>query len=241
MRDCEVAWTGIEAIVLDAVGTLIEPWPAVADVYTQAALRQGIALDRETVRARFGRAFREDETGEALAALATDEPTEVRRWRRIVTSVLPEVPVPDRAFDELWDHFERPDSWRLFPDAEPMLARLTARGLSIAIASNFDRRLRTVVAGLPALAGVRPALLISSEVGYRKPHPEFYQAVGRALGQRPERLLMVGDDLENDVRGAQRAGFRGVWLDRRARAGGEGEARVDRVSALTELLALFGG
>ena len=41
--------------------------------------------------------------------LSTDEATERRRWRMIVTGVLPEVAEPDRAFDELWDHFGRPD------------------------------------------------------------------------------------------------------------------------------------
>ncbi len=32
-RSTEAVWDGIEAIVLDAVGTLIEPVPAVAEVY----------------------------------------------------------------------------------------------------------------------------------------------------------------------------------------------------------------
>lgn len=236
----EAIWDGIEAIVLDAVGTLIEPWPAVAEVYAQAALRQGVTLDRDVVRTRFRQAFGSDETVETLDALATDEPTEIERWRRIVGSVLPETPDLDRAFEELWTHFERPDSWRCFADVGPTLTALAARGLPIVIASNFDGRLRRVVAGLPELSGRRPTLVISSEVGYRKPHPEFYRAVESALGRRPERLLMVGDDLENDVSGARRAGFRGVWLDRRGREAGD-QVEVARVTDLAALLDDFDG
>jgi putative hydrolase of the HAD superfamily len=236
----ETVWDGIEAIVLDAVGTLIEPWPSVAEVYTTAALRQGIELDRDVVRTRFRQSFRDDELGETFEALATDELTEFRRWRKIVTSVLPEVPEPERAFEELWNHFGRPDSWRAFPDVGPSLTSLTASGMPIAIASNFDGRLRAVVAGLPELAACQPTLVISSEVGYRKPHPAFYQAVSDHLGHRPESLLMVGDDPENDVVGARRAGLRGVWLDRRERPDESGGSDLIRVGNLASLVSLPG-
>ena len=82
------------------------------------------------------------------------------------------------------------------------------------IASNFDARLRGVVGGLPEVACVAAPLVISSEVGYRKPHPAFYRAACASLGFPPERVLCVGDDPENDVRGAGRAGLRGLLLDR---------------------------
>lgn len=233
MTTCiEAVWDGIEAIVLDVVGTLIEPVPAVAKVYASAARRQGIELDCEVVRTRFVQSFRDDEIEENLEAYVTDEPTESIRWRRIVSSVLPELPEPDRAFEELWEHFGQPDSWRCFPDVGPSLASLRAMGLPIAIASNFDGRLRTVLAGLPELAACDPQLVISSEVGYRKPHPAFYQAICECLGQRPEALLMIGDDLENDVLGAQHAGLRGIWLDRRGRGDGDSMKRVADLGTL---------
>src|SRR3954469_21744719 len=89
---------GIQGIVLDAVGTLIEPMPPVARVYTETARRQGVELDGAVVQSRFRREFALAEVDAARGPLATDEPTERRRWRRIVGSVLPEVPDPDRAF-----------------------------------------------------------------------------------------------------------------------------------------------
>src|SRR5947209_7002351 len=117
----ETPWEGIDGIVLDAVGTLIDPSPPVAEVYAAAAHRQGVELAPAVVKARFHRYFRDDEVDEMRGPLATDEPTEFRRWRRIVTNVLPEVPRPDRAFAELWDHFGRPDAWRCFPDVAEAL------------------------------------------------------------------------------------------------------------------------
>ena len=109
-------WNGIRGIVFDAVGTLIKPVPSVAEAYTAAARRQGVVLDPEEVKARFHVHFQSDKVHAEQGVLSTDEATERRRWRMIVTGVLPEVAEPDRAFDELWDHFGRPDSWRCYPD-----------------------------------------------------------------------------------------------------------------------------
>jgi putative hydrolase of the HAD superfamily len=230
----ESTWEGIEGIVFDAVGTLIDPFPTVADVYAEAARRQGVELDRGLVKTRFHQHFRNDEVDEIRGPLVTDEVTEFCRWRRIVASVLPEVPYPDRAFFELWDHFGRPESWRCYPDVAPALAVLSAQGLPIRIASNFDGRLRAVVRGLAELAPYADPLVISSEVGFRKPHAAFYQAACASLGLAPERVLCVGDDLENDVAGARRAGLRGLLLDRH----GTRAAEVPSVSDLGPLVAL---
>ena len=208
----------IRGIVLDAVGTLIDPRPSVAEAYAEAARLQGVLLDRAEVRDRFRRHFAHDEVDEIRGPLATDEGVERRRWRRIVGGVLPEVPDPDRAFDELWEHFGRPDAWRAFDDVVPALGRLAAIGLPVRVASNFDGRLRAVLRGLPGLAGLAEGAVISSEVGRRKPHPDFYRAACDRLGITPPEVLCVGDDPENDFRGPLRAGMPAVLIDRDGRA-----------------------
>ncbi len=225
------SWDGIEGIVLDAVGTLIEPEPSVADVYLAAARRQGVALERSEIQARFRRQFRDDELDESRGPMVTDEVIERRRWRRIVGSVLPEAPDPGRAFGELWDHFARADAWRPFPDVAPAVRDLLGAGFPVRIASNFDARLRGVVAGLRELSDLRGSLLISSEIGYRKPHTRFYLAACESLGLRPERVLFVGDDTENDVLGPRRAGLRGVLVNRSGR-GKEGGVCVPDLLSL---------
>jgi putative hydrolase of the HAD superfamily len=210
-------WNGIRGIVFDAVGTLIKPVPSVAEAYTAAAGRQGVALDPEEVRARFQVHFQSDVVHAKQGVLSTDEATERRRWRMIVTGVLPEVADPDRAFDELWDHFSQPDSWRCYPDVAPVLDALAAQGISVCVGSNFDSRLRGVVRGLTELRAHTESLVISSEVGFRKPHPSFFQAACAQLRLPPAKVLCVGDDPETDVRGAIRAGLSGLLIDRGAR------------------------
>jgi putative hydrolase of the HAD superfamily len=211
---------GLAGVVLDAVGTLIEPVPSVALVYAEAARRQGVALDPGLVKERFRRHFGDDEVDELRGPLATDEATEYRRWRRIVANVLPELPDSERGFAELWAHFGTTAAWRLFDDVAPALERLRDAGMSVCIASNFDARLREVFRGLPGLAAWQGPLVISSEVGVRKPHADFYGAACRALGLDPSRVLCVGDDLENDVLGPRRAGLQACLIDRHGSAPG---------------------
>jgi putative hydrolase of the HAD superfamily len=208
---------GIRGIVLDAVGTLIEPDPPVAIAYADAARRQGVELDPAIVRARFVEHFGRDEGAEDRT---TDESVEVRRWRRIVAGVLPEVPDADGVFDELWHHFARPSSWRLAAETAPALHTLEAAGLAVRVASNFDARLRGVLAGLPGVGELAKTAVISSEVGWRKPHAQFYRAACAALGLPPGAVLAVGDDPENDYHGPRRAGLRAILVDRRGRLPG---------------------
>jgi putative hydrolase of the HAD superfamily len=226
-------WNGIRGIVFDAVGTLIKPVPSVAEAYVAAAGRQGVVLDREDVRARFQVHFQSDKVHAEEGVLSTDEATERRRWRMIVAGVLPEVAEPDRAFDELWEHFGLPDSWRCYPDVVPVLDSLADQGISVCVGSNFDGRLRGVVKGLAELKDRTESLVISSEVGFRKPHPSFFRAACAQLGLTPNHVLCVGDDPENDVRGAIRAGLSALLLDRGAGCGGD-LPHVPNLTALIE-------
>uniref|UniRef100_G3NDH6 Phospholysine phosphohistidine inorganic pyrophosphate phosphatase n=1 Tax=Gasterosteus aculeatus aculeatus TaxID=481459 RepID=G3NDH6_GASAC len=45
-----------------------------------------------------------------------------------------------------------------------------------------------------------------------KPSPTFFQSVLNDMGLQPHEALMIGDDLVNDVGGAQRCGMRGVQV-----------------------------
>jgi putative hydrolase of the HAD superfamily len=90
--------------------------------------------------------------------------------------------------------------------------------LAVGLASNFDGRLRAVAAGLPELAPIGP-IIVSAEVGWRKPAAEFFAAVERAFSWAASEVLLVGDDMDNDYVGATAAGLRAVLLDPAGRPG----------------------
>jgi putative hydrolase of the HAD superfamily len=203
----------VRAIVFDAVGTLIHPRPSAAEVYHVVARRFGSRMSVEEVRARFASAFSAEEQADRASGFTASAEREQERWRRIVQTVLDDVESPDDCYRVLYAHFARPESWECEPDAEATLAELRRRGYSLAIASNFDSRLRPVVAGRAELRLIE-TLVISAEVGWRKPASEFFRALALELRCNPREILFVGDDLENDIKGAFAAGLNAVRYDR---------------------------
>jgi putative hydrolase of the HAD superfamily len=197
-------------ILFDAVGTLIEADPPVVDAYLAAGERHGAKLSREAVHQRFRAAYHEAFQGDGRAS----SDGERCRWQRVVEAVFRELPDAQAPIlDELWQHFSRPTSWRLFDDAAALLARLRAEGWQVGIASNFDDRLVGVCQGHAALAGL--PLFWSTDVGYSKPDPRFFVEVARRLHLAPRKILLVGDDEAADFQGARAAGWQAILLDRR--------------------------
>ena len=90
-----------------------------------------------------------------------------------------------------------------------LLDSLRDRGLRTGLVSNaFDPGwlLRGDLARMD-LAERLDAVVFSSEVGKRKPHPSIFEAALEALGVEPERALFVGDRRYEDVRGAKELGM----------------------------------
>lgn len=75
-------------------------------------------------------------------------------------------------------------------------------------------------------AGLFDAVVISGEVGLRKPDPEIFLLTARRIGLRPQQCVFV-DDLAVNVRGAGAVGMIGVH-------------HTDVESTVDELEALFG-
>ena len=135
---------GIEAVVFDAVGTLLYPEPAAAQVYAEVGRRLGTRHTAEEIALRFADAFGREDDVDARSGLQTSEARELRRWANIVARVLDDVSDPVRCFHTLYQHFAAPSAWRCNPDAEAIIQELSARGLRLGMASNYDQRLRSV-------------------------------------------------------------------------------------------------
>ena len=81
-------------------------------------------------------------------------------------------PIPksnlDPLFEELWELFARGEHWRLAEGAKDTLSDLRNRGYSLAVLSNNDSRLRSVLADL-SIDSLFEKIFISSEMGVEKP------------------------------------------------------------------------
>ena len=226
----------IKAVLFDAVGTLLRPEPAVAEVYYRAGQRFGSKIGKEEIERRFAQSvavrFFEDPPPAAGAASTehrTNADWEVRRWKNIVGDVFPDVPDREGIFLHLWNHFAQPDSWRAYEDVHDCWNSLSSSGLIVGVASNFDDRLPAICRGVPPVDTCRH-VFYSSMLGYRKPSRLFFTGIAAALGVRPNHLLLVGDDLDSDYTGAKAAGWNALLLDRNCTSTG-----CDHLHSLEEL------
>ncbi len=55
-------------------------------------------------------------------------------------------------------------------------------------------------------------ILLSSEVGYRKPHKEIFNIALKELGVSPSEAMMVGNRITPDIYGGNNAGMTTVLL-----------------------------
>ena len=205
--------SGVRIVVFDVVGTLVEPSPPVAEAYARAAARHGVAGEPAEIGLRFRAAWRRQEAVDAAAtpAFATSRDREERRWRQIVADVFGLAPPAAGIFADLWEHFGRADAWRPIEAGRELVRSAVAAGATVALASNFDQRLLEIAARLEPLSWATH-VFPASEIGWRKPSPEFFRWIERRLAARPAELLLVGDDPDLDVAAARRAGWhaRGV-------------------------------
>lgn len=95
-----------------------------------------------------------------------------------------------------------------YDDVLPGLLRLKGRALLGSI-SNGNADLHTI--GLSHHFKVSVA---AHQLGCAKPEAAIFHAACQQLGVAPQDAVYVGDDLLLDVRGAQQAGLRAVWLNR---------------------------
>jgi len=95
-----------------------------------------------------------------------------------------------------------------YDDVLPGLLRLKNRVLVGSI-SNGNADLRTI-----GLAHHFKVSVAAPQFGVAKPEAAIFLAACRELGVAPEDAVYVGDDVLLDVRGAQRAGLRAVWMNR---------------------------
>jgi HAD superfamily hydrolase (TIGR01549 family) len=99
----------------------------------------------------------------------------------------------------------------LYPDIRSCLASLRENGLQVGLAGN-----QTVRAGEILVALDLPVdwIRTSDSWGIEKPAPEFFSRVVAQTGVSADRVLYVGDRIDNDVRPAQQAGMQTVLVRR---------------------------
>lgn len=221
----------LHAVLIDALGTLLELEPPAPFLRAELAARFGVTLSETDAQravaaeiAYYRRHFDEGRDARSLAAL-----------RECCAQALRDA-VPDEVRARLSPASSLVDAllaslrFRLYPDVRPALRSYRERGLTIVVVSNWDVSLHGVLRRLSA-ASLVDGIVTSAEARARKPAPAIFELALRIAGVAAGEAVHVGDSLEEDVAGARAVGIEPVLVSRDGSPGPEG---VRTISSLAD-------
>ena len=141
----------------------------------------------------------------------------------------------ERLAQTLADDFveTRRGMYEYFPETIEILNELKG-AVRLVLVTNGAADLQRLKLETSGLAGYFDEVLVSGDVGFAKPHSRFFKHALRLANTGPEETLMVGDNLNKDIAGAQEAGIRGIWVNRKGKKPGD----VQPFTEIRNLLAL---
>lgn len=231
----------IRAVLFDFGGTLMygrQDWaPIVAkadEALTDFLRSQGMEINLNTFPTEFRKRLdgyfkqREQDLLETTYSFVLRELLREKGYADVPGKVI------RKALDTLFSVTQ--SNWALEEDALPTLQKLKDKGYQMGIISNAGDD--ADVQQLARRFGVTKYfdfILTSAACSYRKPHPRIFELALSNWYCPPNEAVMVGDNLDADIRGAQNAGIYGIWISRRADPKTEKQERVQPDASLSSL------
>ena len=206
-------------LLIDAMGTLLEPAAPVALTYSQAAATMGVTVSPQRIGSAFHAAY-----GAAPPMAFPDrsvkslDQQEKEWWLACVRDTFQraaqplETAVLRKLTRQLFYHYASPAAWVVPEDVPRCLRRWHGAGLKLAVVSNFDSRLDSLLETL-WLRHWFTAVLVSSRCGVAKPDPRLFHLALERLELAPREVWHLGDTTA-DLQGARGAGVRCILVQR---------------------------
>lgn len=131
---------------------------------------------------------------------------------------------------------------QLYPEVKPVLDELKGR---CRLAALSDAQSAWAVPEMLAvgLGGYFHPVIVSGDLGHRKPDRRIFQLALDGLGLPPENVLFVGNDMYRDVFGAKRMGLKTVFFSsnqgRKKFSGAEPDYIIYEFAQLRQAMAFF--
>lgn len=131
----------------------------------------------------------------------------------------------------------------VLPDACEITARLHTSwivGLATkaAVSEESDIRMALERVGLNSYLD---KIYCFRKIGHKKPSPDFFKYILEDLGMTSGQVIMVGDNFQTDVLGANNNGIRAVWFNEKSKEVKKGQMyrTIHDLKSLPEILKAF--
>lgn len=133
---------------------------------------------------------------------------------RVFEAMLDRRGVDISAAPSLASEFRRLSMVRLccFDGVKTMLRELKRAGGRVYLLSNAQSCFTVDELRVCRLYDLFDGIVISSDIGVKKPSTEAFEIAFRRLGITPESSIYVGNDMRDDILGASRVGMRTVYI-----------------------------
>lgn len=117
----------------------------------------------------------------------------------------------------VFSHMEALCGAMVYPEHHTeVLLYLKEKGYRLSVISNFDHAPTALeLLGKFGIADFFEHIVISEEVGWRKPHRKIFEFALASLGESSSDVIFIGDDPEADIMGSSDCGIDSVWVKRR--------------------------
>lgn len=234
----------LRAVIFDLGGTLMyerghwDPITAQADEALTNYLReQGMELNLSSFprefRKRIDKYFRKREKDllETSYAFVLRDVLEDKGYRDVADGII------RSALDRLFAVTQT--NWVLEGDTLQTLKKLEADGYRMGLISNAgDDQDVQQLARRFGIAQYFDFILTSAACSYRKPHRRIFELALSNWYFLPSEAVMVGDNLDADIRGAQSVGLYSIWISRRAGQRTEEQLSIQPEASISTLYEL---
>jgi len=220
----------LKAVLFDLGLTLIKT-ASFPEIYRRILARFGVTASLDDI------ARAQNATENEFDIATYDESRRKEFWIDYNASLLEKLGIEERRLflaaqiDELWwecSHVQ------VYPDVEPTLSRLRAKGLKLGLVSNGFKRDLDYILGELGLEKWFDMVVCIDSCNCAKPDKEIFLYALDKLGVKPSEALFVGDSVVHDYEGALNVGVKPMLIDRE----GKLPSRYDKIASLTELLTL---